>query len=130
MKNTMTILLAAVLAAPLAAQAQKSLGNIVGGGLGTAECSGFVEAMTRAKAQAPGSTGYAGETQGYAMYLSGFQTAYNLQTPQTCDIFAGWNNNQILERIEKFCRDNPEARFGNGVIALAKERYPNRSKKC
>jgi hypothetical protein len=130
MNRSTTILLAAALAAPLAAHAQKDLGNIVGGGLGTAECSGFVEAMARAKSQPSGATGYSSEVQGYAMYLSGFQTAYNLQTPQTCDIFAGWNNNQILERIEKFCGDNPQARFANGVIALAKERYPKRSKKC
>lgn len=130
MKKTTTILLAAILAAPLWAQAQKPAGNIVGGGLGTAECTGFVEAMARARTQPQGSTGYAGEVQGYAMYLSGFQTAYNLQTPETCDIFAGWNNQQVLDQVEKFCRDNPGARFGNGVIALAKERYPKRAKKC
>ncbi len=120
----------AMVCGTLAAHAQAPSGYIVGGGPGTTDCPGFIEAMAKAKSQKPGATGYAGELQGFAMYLSGFQTAYNLQTPETCDIFAGWNNNQVLEALEKYCKANPRERFGAGVIALAKERYPSRSKKC
>ena len=130
-----TILAAALLAAPALAGAQAksapaAQGYIVGGGLGTTDCPGFVESVGKARGEKPGATGYAGDLQGFAMYVSGFQTAYNLQTPDTCDIFAGWNNTQVLEWLEKFCRANPNQRFGAGVIALAKERYPSRSKKC
>lgn len=105
-------------------------GYIVGSGLGTTDCPSFVEALGQSRNQKAGASGYAGEIQGFAMYVSGFQTAYNLQTPDTCDIFAGWNNNQVLDWLDKFCRANPKERFGAGVIALAKERYPSRSKKC
>lgn len=125
-----TLLAVAFLAAAGVAHAQAPSGYIVGTGLGAADCGGFSDAMGKAKKEKPGPAGYSGEVQGFAMYVSGFQTAYNLQTPDTCDIFAGWNNNQVLEWLEKFCRANPNQRFGAGVIALAKERYPSRSKKC
>lgn len=129
-------LLAALPAAALAqaparpAAAPAPQGYIVGGGLGTTDCPAFVEALGQARTQKAGATGYAGEIHGFAMYVSGFQTAYNLQTPETCDIFSGWNNTQVLDWLEKYCRANPKERFGAGVIALAKERYPSRSKKC
>jgi len=135
--NTLRVAVAtALLAFPLAVAAQAKAppapaqGYIVGGGLGAVDCPAFVESMGKAKGQKPGATGYAGELQGFAMYVSGFQTAYNLQTPETCDIFSGWNNNQVLEWLDKFCRANPKERFGAGVIALAQDRYPARSTKC
>ncbi len=131
MKRSILVAGAVLALGTLAAHAQQApTGYIVGGGLGTMECPGFVESMGKAKDQKPGVTGYPGELQGFAMFVSGFQTAYNLQTPRTCDIFAGWNNNQVLEWLEKYCRANPQERFGVGVIALARERYPKRSRKC
>ena len=121
--------LVALLFASCTAYAQAPSGYIVGTGLGTTDCPGFIDSVGKARKE-KGNTAYAGELQGFAMYVSGFQTAYNLQTPETCDIFSGWNNNQVLEWLEKFCRANPKERFGAGVIALANERYPSRSKKC
>jgi hypothetical protein len=97
---------------------------IVGSGPGVMECTRFVEALAKAR------TAPSPEAQGFALYVAGFQTAYNLQTPETCDIFAGMNADQVLARVEDFCKANPQARFGAGVIALAKERYPLRSKTC
>jgi hypothetical protein len=117
-------------ATPAPAAAPASQGYIVASGPASTECPGFIDTVGKARMQKSGSTGYAGDMQGFAMFVSGFQTAYNLQTPETCDIFAGWNNNQVLDWLEKFCRANPKERFGAGVIALAKERYPSRSKKC
>lgn len=125
-----SLLAVALAAALLPAHAQKPGGYIVAGGLGGIECPAFAEAMSKSRSQKPASSGYATDLQGFAMYVSGFQTAYNLQTPETCDIFAGWNNNQVLDWLEKFCRANPAERFGTAVMALAKDRYPGRSKKC
>ena len=109
MKKTTFVLGAAACVTALAANAQQGpTGYIVGSGLGTTECPGFVESMGKAKDQKPGVTGYPGELQGFAMFVSGFQTAYNLQTPQTCDIFAGWNNNQAESYFSRMRR----AEFG------------------
>jgi hypothetical protein len=138
--NLRPLAAAALLAFPTLASAQAtsapapaaaaSQGYIVASGPASTDCPGFIDTVGKARMQKAGSTGYAGDMQGFAMFVSGFQTAYNLQTPETCDIFAGWNNNQVLDWLEKFCRANPKERFGAGVIALAKERYPSRSKKC
>ena len=134
MEKLKAIFVGALLGLPIAANAQATGsvngGYIVGGGLGATECPGFLESLGKARAEKPGSTGYPGELQGFAMYVSGFQTAYNLQTPDTCDIFAGSNTSQVLDWLETFCRAHPDSRFGAGVIALARERYPTRSKKC
>lgn len=103
---------------------------IYGGGVGAVECPRFVEVMETAKIDKEGSVEYAIKTQGYVMYLSGFQTAYNIQTPNTCDIFDGLSGNQLLAWTENYCQANPLKKFSSSVVALAQEVYPNRSQKC
>ena len=103
---------------------------IVGGGVGNIDCPRFVSTMDRAKKFGAGSVGYVNETQGFLMYVLGFQTAYNLQTPQTCDIFDTFTSDQLLAWLENYCRAQPLERFGAAVVALAKELHPRRSQSC
>jgi hypothetical protein len=86
--------------------------------------------MERAKKAGIGTFDYVNEIQGYSMYVAGFQTAYNLQTPNTCDIFASYNDEQLLTWLENYCREKPLEKFGAGVVALAKEVYPKRLQTC
>ena len=102
-----------------------------GGGVGAVECPKFVDSMNRAKqygkTSADGWTlGYAKEVNAYVSYIFGFQTAYNLQTPNTYSIFGGHSTDQLLEWIENYCRSNPLEQFGSAVVALAAELYPRR----
>ena len=124
--RTRLALAACLIAQPLAALAANPGEYIVVGGLGGIECPRFVEAMAKSRTAGAASS----EMDGFSMYVAGFQTAYNLQTPKTCDIFAGMNGDQLLVRLEEMCRAKPEQRFGAGVIALAKQLYPKRSKTC
>ena len=103
---------------------------IVGGGVGSIECPKFVATMERAKAAGLGSLGYANEIYGYGMYLAGFQTAYNMQTPQTCDVFGEFTSDQRLAWLENFCRGQPLEKFGSAVVALSKEVHPRRVQSC
>jgi hypothetical protein len=103
---------------------------ITGGGVGAVECPRFVSVMDRAKKFGTGTAGYVDETYGFAMYVVGFQTGYNLQTPQTCDIFAGLSSDQLLSWLENYCRAYPLERFSGAVVALAKEVHPRRARQC
>ena len=101
-----------------------------GGGVGAAECPTFVAAMERARKYGIGSAGYINETQGPAMFLAGFQTAYNMQTPATCNIFNGLSYDQLLAWTENYCRQNPLEKYSSAVAALAAEVAPKRLKTC
>ena len=71
---------------------------------------------------------YVNETSSYTMYILGFQTAYNLQTDDTYDIFGNFESSQLLSWVEKYCKDNPLDTFGIGVVSLSIEAYPRRKK--
>ena len=68
--------------------------------------------------------------QGFINFVFGFRTAYNIQTPQTCDIFGQFNDEQLLAWLENYCRTQPLERFGTALIALAKEAHPRRLQSC
>lgn len=101
-----------------------------GGGVGAAECPAFVAAMERARTHGIGSAGYINEMQGPMMFLAGFQTAYNMQTPATCNIFNGLSYDQLLAWTENYCRQNPFDKYSSAVVALAAEIAPKRLKTC
>ena len=102
----------------------------LGAGVGSVECPQFVESMERAKKHGLGTVEYANETQGYVMFISGFQTAYNLQTPNTCDIFGSLTTDQLLAWAENYCRSKPLEKFGSAIVALATEVHPKRTLLC
>ena len=107
-----------------------STGNyMVGGGAGGVRCPEFVATMERARTHKIGSLRYVQETQGFTMYLLGFQTGYNVSTPDTYDIFPGSEGDYpLLSWIENYCRLNPTSRFGDGVVALAQDRHAKRQR--
>jgi hypothetical protein len=121
------------LSCPMAARAADADGVVkvwLGRGAGTIGCQQVVSFMTRARVAPPGSLEHSIRTQGFMNFLAGFQTAYNMQTSDTCDIFSGLTAEQAMEWTENWCRANPSQNFGIGVSALARERYPTRSTAC
>ena len=103
----------------------------LGDGTGGVACPQFVAALEKARSLGIGSVGYAGETQGFTMYLLGFRTGYNMSTQQTCDISPdGEKDYPLLSWLENFCRANPSGRFADAVVALARESHPKRQKVC
>lgn len=120
-----------VVFSPHLARAADAAGIVwIGGGAGGVECPSFVSVMERARAAGLGTVEYVSQTQGFMNYVVGFQTGYNMQTPNTCDIFAHVSSDQVLAWAENWCRANPLLKFGGGMIALAKERYKYRSVVC
>jgi hypothetical protein len=101
-----------------------------GGGVGAVECPAFVDSLERARRSGLGSIEYVTQTQGYVMFLSGFQTAYNLRSAETCSIFSGVSVDQKLFWIENYCRRNPIEKFSGAVVALAAEVHPRRQRSC
>jgi len=102
----------------------------VGGGVGSVECSKFVSIIEQARYRWIATMGYVNDANAFAMYLAGFQTAYNHAAPDTCDIFNGVDYDRLLTWIEVYCRTNPSDRFGTATIALANELHPNRLRNC
>jgi hypothetical protein len=117
---------------PLAAVAAENwTGNyIVGGGVGGVECRQFSAIMDQAETFGRSSSEYARSAYNFDMYLLGFRTGYNLQTPDTCDIFGRFSNEQLRDWLRYYCRSYPLQRFGSGVVALAQGLHGARLRTC
>ena len=103
----------------------------LGGGVGSVKCPQFVASMEKARSLGIGSVGYVKETQGFTMYLLGFQTGYNMSTQDTCDIFLGEEKEYpLLSWAENYCRTNASSRFADAVVALSRDRHPKRQRVC
>lgn len=105
-----------------------------GGGTGGVKCPDFVAAMEKGRSHGVGTIHYVREIGGFTMYLSGFQTGYNMSTPNTCDIFPGIDGVEgeypLLSWAENYCRVNSLETFGDAVISLARELHPKRKRVC
>jgi len=87
--------------------------------------------MEKARSLRIGTLGYVQETQGFTMYLQGFRSGYNVATKDTCDLFAGEENDYpLLAWTENWCRTHSSSRFSDAVVALSVERFPKRQKVC
>lgn len=118
-------------AIPVLSFAADATGNYhTGGGAGSVECPAFLAAMDRGKAAGLNTRGYFAEIGEFAMFTAGFQTAYNMQTPNTCDIFSGISLNQALAWSENWCRSNPLEKFGSSLPLLAKTVFQKRLTTC
>jgi len=103
----------------------------LGGGAGAVKCLQFVASMEKARSLGIGSVGFVTETQGFTMYLLGFQTGYNMSTKDTCDIFPDEEKEySLLSWVENYCRANVSSRFADAVIALSKDRHSKRQRVC
>jgi hypothetical protein len=99
-----------------------------GGGAGGIKCPAFVATMEKARRSGIMTGGFVNETSAFIMYLLGFETGYNLSTPETYDIFAGMEAYPMLSWVENYCRANPTANFSDGAIALAQDRRATRQR--
>lgn len=63
-------------------------------------------------------------------YILGFQTGYNLQANDTCNIFGGYEVDQMLAWLYKYCHDNPLEKFSGAVVSLSLTLHDNRVRSC
>lgn len=127
-----TAVLAAALSCAGSAGAADSWSGayVVGGGVGGVECRQFTAALDQAEPYGLGSQEYNAATYAFSMYLSGFRTAYNLQTPDTCDVFGRFSSDQLLGWLKYYCRSYPAKRFGSAVVTLAQGLHSGRITTC
>jgi hypothetical protein len=103
----------------------------LGGGVGSVSCSQFVSSMKQVESSETGSPSFVEATQGFTMYISGFQTGYNFSTHNTCDIFAEAKTSyELLSWVEKYCQSNPAKRFGDAVVSLGNAYHSKRKQVC
>jgi hypothetical protein len=103
----------------------------LGGASGLVPCPTFIAAMAKARTLEYGSDEFAREMQGFSTYLHGFRTGYNAASPDTCDLFAGAENDYpLLAWAENWCTSNASRRFGDAVVALSAVRFPIRDRTC
>ena len=117
-------------ATTLFAAEDKTGQHYIGGGVGSVVCPSFTSSLATAKVKGVGSVGYWRETSAFTHYISGFQTAYNLQTNDTCDIFGNFTNEQLLAWLDNYCQANPLEKFGAAVISLSREVHSKRVRVC
>lgn len=103
---------------------------VVGGGVGGVECRQFLSTLSQVEPYGPSSVEYTNAAYGFQMYLSGFRTAYNLQTPDTCDVFGRFTSEQLLGWLKYYCRSYPTKRFGSAVVTLAQGLHSGRITSC
>jgi hypothetical protein len=133
MKKLITVMLLVIgsLNVQLAHSADNTGNFWYGAGTGSIMCPQFVESMKSARSIGLDSTGFFNETRAYTNYLFGFQTGYNMSTKDTCDIFQNDKTSySLLLWVEDYCRANASSHFADGVVALAKNRYPKRLQVC
>ena len=86
--------------------------------------------MDKANEHGIGSREYALQTAAHMNYILGFQTGYNMQTKDTCDIFDGYDMNQLLTWSHNYCKENPLKKFSSSVVLLSLTLHSKRSKTC
>ena len=61
-------------------------------------------------------------------WVAGFFTAHNFYVTDTFDVVGTVTIDQLQERIDKYCRANPNSRVAEAVTAIAQELHANRIK--
>jgi hypothetical protein len=59
-------------------------------------------------------------------WVAGFMTAHNFYVTDTYDAVGTIAIDQLQERIEKYCRANPNARVAAAMVAIAQDLHKNR----
>lgn len=83
-------------------------------------CGTYVTARDGARAGAHGRENM------YANWLTGFITAYNMQTPDNYDVAASTDVPSMMLWLENHCRKHPLESFDDAVNALVIELMPKR----
>jgi hypothetical protein len=61
-------------------------------------------------------------------WVAGFFTGHNFYVLDTYDVVRTVTIDQLQERIEKYCRANPNNRVAEAIVAIAQELHANRIK--
>ena len=59
-------------------------------------------------------------------WVAGFFTGHNFYVMDTFDVVGTVTIDQLQERIEKYCRANPDKRVAEAVVVIAHELHANR----
>jgi hypothetical protein len=59
-------------------------------------------------------------------WVAGFFTAHNFYVTDTYDVVGTVTIDQLQERIEKYCRANPNKRVAEAMVAIAQDLHKNR----
>jgi hypothetical protein len=59
-------------------------------------------------------------------WVAGFMTAHNFYVTDTYDVVGNVTIDQMQERIEKYCRANPNKRVAESIILIAEDLHKNR----
>ncbi|MET0502694.1 MAG: hypothetical protein ABW172_14335 [Candidatus Binatia bacterium] len=59
-------------------------------------------------------------------WVSGFMTAHNFYVTDTYDVVGTVTIDQLQDRIEKYCRANPNKRVAEAIVSIAEELHKNR----
>jgi len=59
-------------------------------------------------------------------WVAGFVTAHNFYVTDTYDVVGTVTIDQLQERIEKYCRANPNKRVAEAMVAIAQDLHKNR----
>jgi len=63
-----------------------------------------------------------------AAWISGYITAYNIQTPGVYSILGSTDMESVRLWMDKYCQENPLKKLNNGMIVLTHELLPNRKR--
>ena len=61
-------------------------------------------------------------------WVAGYMTAHNYYVADTYDVVGTVTMNQLEDRIEKYCRANPNNRIAEAMASIAQELHANRIK--
>jgi hypothetical protein len=59
-------------------------------------------------------------------WVAGFMTAHNFYVTDTYDVVGTVTIDQMQERIQKYCRANPNKRVAESIVLIAEELHKNR----
>ena len=59
-------------------------------------------------------------------WVAGFMTAHNFYVMDTYDAVGTITIDELQDRIDKYCRANPNKRVGEAMVAIAQELHANR----
>jgi hypothetical protein len=65
----------------------------------------------------------------HAVWIFGYVTAYNRQTPDTVDIRGGTEIDGILLWLDNWCKENPSKDMSDAMEAFTNEMHPRRDRK-
>ena len=66
------------------------------------------------------------ESEGVRNWIAGYVSAFNRQTPDTYDIVGVSKFEQVLQSVERFCKENPLSDVAAAMEAVTTDLYPAR----